>query len=336
MNQRTILTTLIGAVALSVFPAMPRASAQEALTYWYYQPGTAGTRQPRTGTGGHFVKLAGPTQVGGALVPGATIPVQTSVPSTYPSASPGLTYGLAFLDIQGGAEGDITVFPGPGGALPLTVNVTLPNTPNPQLAVNVYYFPEGGGPCPVGDTCGTAFIDEFGEMQGTLLDDTFVNVFIPPATTADAALTTTGNVDGTVSTGNNAARINADGTTPTGGNFDRWVSGIGGAVSGNDLNVGRGTTSYALALYHSACPSGYYWNPSATISECSPIPPPPTCPPGEVWNVYTKRCMRAPGGGGGCNMRCPAGQSCTEVGLECNCLRCSGGGGPLPEDHPIQ
>jgi hypothetical protein len=334
MNQRTILATLIGAAALSVLPAMPRASAQEALTYWYYQPGTAGTRQPRTGTGGHFVKLAGPTQVGGALVPGATIPVQTSVPSTYPSGTPGLNYALAFLDIQGGVAGDITVFPGPGGALPLTVDAVLPNTPNPQLAVNVYYFPDGGGPCPPGETCGTAYIDEFGEIQGTLLDDTFVNVFIPPATTADAALTKTGNVDGTVLTGNNAVRINADGTTPTGGNFDRWVSGVGGTISGNDLNVGQGTTSYSLALYHSPCPSGYYWNPSATISQCSALPSPPKCPGDEVWNAYLKRCVNPPGGGG-CNMRCPAGQSCTVVGFECNCLRCSGGGGPLPENHPM-
>jgi hypothetical protein len=360
MNHRALFTILIGATALSVFPVQPRASAQETLTFWNYQPGTGGTRQPRTGTSGHFVKLAGPTTVGGPLVPGSTIAVQTSMPSTYPSASPLLHYGLAYISITGGAEGGISVFPDASGTLPLTVNVTLPNTPNPQIAVNVYYFPEGGGPCPPGMVCGTEYIDEFGEVQGTLLNDTFVNVFIPPATTPNAALTTTGNVDGTVSTGNNAVRINADPITPTGGSFDKWVSGPGGTVSANNLNVGRGTTAYAMALYHSSCPDGYYWNPSATISQCSLIP---VCPEGQAWNATTDKCAPVTGKcppacrngcylpyigpqgqpiwnckpPSGCNMHCPSGQYCSEVGVECNCLRCTPiGQVPQSGNHPVQ
>jgi len=337
---------------------MPRASAQETLTLWHYQPGTGGTRQPRTGTGGNFVTFGGPTMVGGALIPGATIPVQTSMQSKYPSANPAIYYVLAFVSITGGAEGGISVFPDAGGTLPLTVSVTLPNTPNPQIAVNAYYFPEGGS-CPPGAVCGDAYIDEFGETQGTLLNDTFVNVFIPPATTPNAGLTTTGNVDGVVSTGYNAVRINADSTTPTGGSFDRWVSGPGGTISGNDLDVGLGTVVYALALYHGACPSGYYWNPSATISQCTIIP---TCPVNEAWNATTDKCEPVSGKcppackNGcylpyigpygqpvwnckppiGCNMHCPAGQFCSVVGVECNCLRCTPiGEAPEPVYHPM-
>jgi hypothetical protein len=359
MKQQALLAMLIGATALTVFPAQPRASAQETLTLWHYQPGTGGTRQPRTGTGGHFATLAGPTVVGGALTPGATIPVQTSMPSTYPSATPGLHYGLAYISITGGAEGGISVFPDAGGTLPLTVNVTLPTTPNPQIAVNVYYFPEGGGPCPPGAVCGNAYIDEFGEEQGTLLSDTFVNVFIPPALTANAGLTSTGNVNGVVSTGSNAVRINADSTTPTGGSFDKWVSGPGGTVSGNNLNVGHGTTMYALALYHSSCPDGYYWNPSATVSQCIKIP---TCLNGQAWNATADKCEPVAGKcppackngcylpyigphgqpiwnckpPAGCNMHCPAGQYCSEVGYECNCLRCTPiGEAPSTGFHPM-
>jgi len=261
MNHRALQAILIGVTALTVFPVTPRASAQETLTYWYYQPGTGGTRIPRTGTSGHFVTLAGPTVVGGTLTPGATIPVQTSFPSTWTSSTnPASQYALAFVSINGGAEGGISIFPESNGTLPLTVNVILPNTSKPQIIVDVYYFPVGG-PCPTGESCGGgsgAAIDEFGEIQGTLLNDIFVNINVPSDTSLDASYTTTGNVDGTVTTTNYAVQINADTTTPTGGNFDRWVSGPGGTIgsSATDLNVGKGVDDYALAFYHSTCPEG--------------------------------------------------------------------------------
>ena len=358
MNQRALLAILIGATALTVFPAQPRALAQENLSYWYYQPGSGGTRQPRTGTSAHFVRLAGPTVVGGALTPGTTIPVQTSMPSTWTTAStPPAMYALAFVSITGGAEGDISVFPDTHGNLPLTVNVTIPSTTNPQIGVNAYYFPEGS-PCPAGETCGGgsgADIDEFGDTQGSLLNDNFVNVYVPPATTPNAGLTNTGNVDGTVATTNNAVRINADATTPTGGSFERWISSPGGTISGNDLNVGQGADDYALAFYHSSCPSDYYWNPSATIDQCTKFP---TCPSGDVWNTTTKKCVpfgsKCPAS---CRFGCylpyigpqgqpiwickPAPGTCTHAdaingcgatqycalpgpgGTDCNCLKCS-------------
>lgn len=306
MNHRALLAILVGATALTVFPDQPRASAQETLTYFYYQPGTGGTRQPRTGTSGHFVTLAGPTVVGGTLTPGATIPVQTSFPSTWTtSTTPASQYGLAFVSINGGAEGGISIFPDNHGTLPLTVNVILPNTSKPQIIVDVYYFPVGSGggciptpshPCPPGSS--EAVIDEWGEIQGTLLNDTFVSVNVPANTSQDTNYTTTGNVDGTVATTNYAVQINADATTPTGGNFDRWVTGPGGSIgsSAADLNVGKGVNDYALAFYHSECPEGYSWTTSATISQCTPTPT-HTCPvKGEVWDPYTNKCVPISGG----------------------------------------
>jgi hypothetical protein len=268
------------------------------------------------------------------------------------------------VSINGGAGGGISIFPDSHGTLPLTVNVILPSTPKPQIIVDVYYFPEGGS-CPTGMSCGGnggsgAAIDEFGEIQGTLLNDNFVSVYIPPSPTPNIGLTNTGNIDGAVVTTNNAVRINADATTATGGNFDRWVSGPGGTIgsSANDLNVGKGVDDYALALYASSCPEGYSWTPSATISQCTPTPAPPTCPKGELWNPNTKKCVPV---SGGCPPACiygcylphlgpqgqeiwtckPAPGTCTRAGAtngcganqycstpgpggtDCNCLKCS-------------
>ncbi|HME57639.1 MAG TPA: hypothetical protein VKF63_04830 [Terracidiphilus sp.] len=328
MKQRALLTILICATALAVVPEQPRASAQETLTLWRYQPGTSGTRQPRTGSGGLFVIFSGPSVVGGALTPGATIPVQTTMPSPYPSPNPAIQYVLAYVSISGGANGDITVFPDSAGIMPLTENVTLPNTPNPKIAVNAYYTPEGGGPCPPGKVCGTAYIDQFDEVLGSLESDTFVNVLTTLPPTASPALTQTGNVDGYVSTGTSAVQIDAIQTTTAGRIFDRWSSGPGGTINGNNLGVGKGVTLYKLALYHSQCPGGSTWSSGATVSQCTP---PPSCPDGEIWNVTTKKCVviKNPGGDH-CNMKCPPGTRCVAVAYECDCI-CQG---PQPGNRP--
>jgi hypothetical protein len=336
MNHRALLAILIGATALSVFPAMPRAQAQETLTYWYYQPASAGaTRQPRTGNCAHFVNFDGPAPVGGPLTPGANNNIETGVTNSWVnnSVNPPVTYTVAFVSISGGAAGDITVFPDSGGNLPLTTPVPIP-TGSTMAAVNAYYFPSGGAPCPPNTVCGTgADIDQFGELQGTLLDDTFVNVFIPPAIVPNPALTVTGNVDGAVATTNNAVRINADQTTPTGGAFDRWVSTPGGKIGADphDLDVAMGTDAYALALYHSACPTGSTWTTTPTVSQCAMNP---TCPEGEYWNVTAKRCEISKVPGPVCRW-CAKGQYCTEVGVECNCLRCVPDGQTPQPLHPM-
>lgn len=337
MNHRILWSMLMCATALSVFPTQPRAEAQETLTYWYYQPASSGaTRQPRTGNSAHFVVFDGPVTVGGALTSGANNNIETGVTNTWVNTSvmPPVTYTVAFVSINGGAAGDITVFPDSGGNLPLSVSVPIPNTANPQIAVNAYYFPSGGAPCPPNIVCGSgAAIDQFGELQDALLDDTFVNVYIPPAIVLDLGLTTTGNVDGTVATTNNAVRINADQTTPTGGTFDRWVTAPGGKIGADphDLDIAAGTDDYALALYHSTCPAGSAWTTTPTISQCAMNP---ACPSGEYWNPTLKRCVISRTPGPICHM-CARGQVCTEVGVECNCLRCTPAGQSPQPFHPM-
>ncbi|MGD0546518.1 MAG: hypothetical protein ABR991_01665, partial [Terracidiphilus sp.] len=88
-------------------------------------------------------------------------------------------------------------------------------------------------------------IDEFGETQGTLLSDTFVQVNVPANTNQNANFTDSGNMNGTVNTSMYAVQINADPTpfvypsntppTPTTEIFDRWVTGPGGTVTTSSL-----------------------------------------------------------------------------------------------------
>jgi hypothetical protein len=202
---------------------------------------------------------------------------------------------LAYVNIYGGAGGGITVFPGAN-----VYFVMVPVQSSAQnIAVQYVYFPAGGGSrCAPNTVCGTgADIDEFSETLGTLIDDKFVNVFTPPtSTTANTSLTTTANVSGTVATTDGGVRINALNppvpyqNNPSGGTFDKWTTGPGGTIgsSQQDLVVNQQTNDYALALYRSTCPAGYYWNPSPTISQCSSIPP---CTGKGVWNPATRQCQ---------------------------------------------
>jgi hypothetical protein len=345
MIRKTLLTVLLSATALCLFPDQPRANAQETITYWYYQPATAGaTRQPRTGNSAKFVAFYGPVTEGGPWTPGANNNVFTGATKSWPvpNTNPQITYNLAFVSITGGAGGDITVFPDSTGNVPVITSVPVPNTANTLIAVNAYYFPSGGSPCPPNVVCGSgADIDEFGELQGGLIDDTFVSVVVPADPALNPAYTTSGNVDGSVATTNYAVSIDAlqptyTFTTPptaTAEIFDRWVTSPGGTIGSpaNDLLVGKQTDDYALALYHSSCPSGSTWSSTPGISQCVLNP---VCQNGFFWNVTLKKCMPIKTPGPVCHM-CAKGQVCTEVGVECNCLRCTPEGqGPQPI-HPM-
>jgi hypothetical protein len=369
MNLRSLFAIVIGVTALSVFPAQPRANAQETLTYWHYQPVSGSvTRQPRTPTSAQFVPFNGPFTAGGALVPGQPNNVFTGVTTQWPvpNTNPQIIYNLAFVSISGGAYGDITVFPDSTGVVQAVTSVTLPNNPNPQVSVNAYYIPSGGAGCTPGLLCGTAaIIDEFGESQGALLTDTFVSVYTTLPLTLDQNRTNTGNQIGSVDTTKTAVQIDATqptyaypATTPpsaTGEIFDRWVTGPGGTIGSvaNNLTVGIKTNDYALAHYHSACPSGTIWSNASNTSQCLPLP---TCSANEGLNPVTGKCVpftgrcpstckngcQAPRIGaqgqtiwrcqpGECH-GCPAGQTCMEWGYECNCLRC--GNPTQPNNHP--
>jgi hypothetical protein len=332
MKHRAVLAILACATALSFFPELPCASAQETLNFLRYVPGTGGTRQPRTSNGGQFMKFAS-SQVGIPNTPGATISVQTSFQTPYPSTTQGIQYVLSYVNILGGANGGINVNPDANGIMPQTTNVTLQNTSDPTLIVNAYYYPEGGT-CPPGQVCGTAYIDQFDDVLGSLESDTFVNVYTTPPPTASPTLTKTGNVDGYVTTGTSAVQIDAIQTTAQGRIFDEWSGGPGGTINGNNLSVGKGITLYEFAHYHSKCPNGLIWSSGATVSQCvTPSCPKgeywsaeynqciQTCPSGDYWNVTTKKCVTIGNPNGEhCNMKCPAGTSCYAVAFECDCI----------------
>jgi hypothetical protein len=292
MKKHELMAMLISFAAVLLFSVQPCAAASVQVSSVYYQPPTgSATRQPRTGSVAQLVTVPGSSFTPNPNITEATVSVPTN---PNPNISIGsATYALAYVNISGGAGGGITVFPGAN-----TDFVTVPvQSPAQNIVVENVYFPVGGGPCPPNTVCNTgADIDEYSETLGVLIDDTFVNVFTPPtSTTANAALTNTANVNGTVNTTESSVRINALNPSvpyqnnPTGGTFDKWVTGPGGTIGSNpqDLVVNKQTNDYALALYRSACPTNYYRNSSATISQCSQIPP---CP-GGVWNSNTLQCQ---------------------------------------------
>jgi hypothetical protein len=295
MKKRMLIAVLVGLAAVLWFSVRPCAAASVAEYSVYYKPPTgSATRQPRTGTAGQLVTVPGSQLTLNPNITTDTVSVPTNPNPNIVIGS--TTYVLAYVNISGGAGGGITVFP---GANVFGVTVPVPS-PAQNIVVESVYFPTGGGggSCPKNTVCSTgADIDEFSETSGTLIDDTFVNVFTPPTSTAaNTSLTTTANVTGTVATTDASVRINALNppvpyqNNPTGGTFDKWATGPGGTIGSTpqDLVVNKQTDDYALALYRSACPSGYYWNPSATISQCSPNP---TCPAKEVWNSTTHKCQ---------------------------------------------
>jgi hypothetical protein len=137
--------------------------------------------------------------------------------------------------------------------------------------VQVIYAPlGGGGPC--SGVCPTgASIDAFDESTGALVNDTFVNVD-PPTGTVGTQLTTTGNVNGYVSTSNTGSTINAlPYITPSGTDFDRWVD-VGATsitATGAQLTVAKGSDITALALYKNPAPGATPPPPSITASSCA-------------------------------------------------------------------
>jgi hypothetical protein len=318
-----MMATLIGATAFSVCTTQLRAQPQEYVAWKYYVHVSGGTRQPRTPTQVEFANLAGPSPETCATLAQGGVCLDEVWKEIV--VSPAVSYALAYVSIQGGAEGAVTVFPDASGSVPATVEIVLPDTPHPQINVIAYYFPEGGS-CPPGMVCGTAYIDQFDEVQGALESDTFVNVLTTPPLVASPSLTNTGNVDGYVTTATSAVQIDAIPTTTEDRIFDRWIGGPGAAISGGNLSVGKGVILDALALYRSACPSGYSWDTGPTIGQCTAVPAKTTCLDGEVWNVKLKKCIPSPP----CHM-CPRGQVCMVVGYECNCLKCSTPGGSFPQ-----
>jgi hypothetical protein len=233
MRKPMLITALIGLAAVLLLSVRPCAAASVLESSVYYQPPTASaTRQPRTNSAGQLVTVSGSQLTLNPNITTATVSVPTNPNPNIPIGS--ATYALAYVNVSGGAGGGITVFPGA-----TVYGVTVPvQSPAQNIVVENVYFPTGGGgPCAPNTVCGTAYIDEFSETLGTLIDDTFVNVFTPPtSTTANTALTPTANVNGTVPTTDGSVRINALSppipyqNNPTGGTFDKWTTGPNGTI----------------------------------------------------------------------------------------------------------
>ena len=285
MKQLRLFTTLVGCAVIALSSARC-AAQQETGNYLYYQASSGQQTRYPTRTSGSGTLAALPSPCPQTYTQPATPEVVTATQQTCKIG--GTVYSLAYVSVTGSQTGGITVFPDGNGNIVSPIQVKLGQA---NIVVNYVYFPAGGGACPPNQICPTgAAIDEFSETQGALENDLFVTVYSPIGSSQpDSTLTTTGNDYGAVATTNGSVQIGALQGTPNGGIFDRWVTGPGGTIVAgtSNLDVGALTDDYALALYRVACPDGYYWNPTATISQCIPVP---VCS-GGVWNSSTDQCQ---------------------------------------------
>ena len=205
--------------------------------------------------------------------------------------------------VIGGLQGGATVYPPLPGFIPVTVGTA-------DITVAYYYLPVPvPGPCTTPPCAGGSqvVIDEISDDTGTLLDDEFVNVFVPPGSGApNAGLSKTANYFGAVDTTSQDAQITADdqppvdpstGKTRTSLIFDRWVgsslSSTGAPVTviqGNEqrnLDEDKGQTGYFLAHYRNFCPTGLHFVASANASECVPD----NCTASQNWDPATNTCV---------------------------------------------
>jgi hypothetical protein len=270
----------------------------------FYQAGDGThTRQPRYMGAGSLESLTADQFIGSldAKQAGKAISVQVG-PLHQQIGSPPTDYILVYTNILGGAGGTTTVFP--DGMGPFFVPVTLQN-PIQDIMIQNVYFPSGIGNGP----STTAYIDEFNEGSGALLDDTFVKVD-PNQLTDDA------NRLGTINTTKQSVQIEArdppllfPSNTPSTASFDRWVTGPNGKIGpGNQvLTVNKQNGNYALALYVSCLP-GYSPNITAKISQCSPVPiTPPKCAVGTAWCEVRSMCIPQSSFDSSCAYRCFSG-----------------------------
>jgi len=225
----------------------------QTTTTQYVYFGTTGshTRQPRTNPAAAFLAIPGVQNVTPlSLVEGSSF--QPDLPPSSFQGSDGNTYQLAFMSVSGCIEGGSTWFP--GTILPTgTVG-------NANINVLVVYIVLGGGP---GGGGSAATIDAFDETLGTLVDDTFVNVF-DPSGTLNPGETQNGNVQGFVDTTDSAEQIQAlspslnyPSGTPTKRTFDKWGilytngSTVVETTDPTKLLAAQDDSPYAFAFYKS-------------------------------------------------------------------------------------
>jgi len=290
-------------VVAALFALSPLQALAASLTYsrYYYQPpGSPETRIPRVNDGGwkFLDQLSGPGLNNNQTT---TIPNDaTYAPST--TTINNTPYVLTSGTVTGGQQGGATVYPPLPNSIPVTIGTA-------DITVAYYYLP-----VPVSGKCTTppcvgggsqVVIDEISDDTGGLLDDDFVQLFIPPgAGSPSGPLSLSANNLGIVDTGQDT-QIRADdqpvdsstGKTRTSLIFDRWVgsslSSTGAPVTliqGNgqrNLDVDKGQTGYFLAHYRNFCPTGFHFVASANASECVPD----NCTASQNWDPATNTCV---------------------------------------------
>lgn len=291
-------------VVAALFALSPLQALAANLTYsrYYYQPpGANATRIPRSTNDGGWRPL---DQQSG---PGLSNNQTTKIPNdaTYATSTTTINnapYVLVSATVTGGQQGAATVYSPLPAFIPVTVGTA-------DITVAYYYIPVPvpGPPCTAPPCAGGSqvVIDEISDDTGALLDDDFVQVFIPPgAGFASDTPTKNANNLGTVDTGQDT-QIRADDQpvdpstqkTRTSLIFDRWVgstlSSTGAPVTviqGNgqrNLDVDKGQTGYFLAHYRNFCPTGFHFVASANASECVPD----NCTASQNWDPATNTCV---------------------------------------------
>jgi hypothetical protein len=326
----------------TVLAPLPAMASNEVYKAVYFQPPVSGaTRIPHSSGSGGFLPLNTPalnyqTPIGSNL---GNFNVTLSAPPQVTIGND--NYVLSYASITGANEGGAVAQPDPGGLLPTHISVQVGTA---DIDVTYVYFP-AGRPCISSNTSScndrgsAAIIGEVGEADAAVLYDYFVTVFSPEASTVtDVALTKTGNDLGVVDTTSQAVRINADAPplgvaannalgAPRPLIFDRWESGPGGTIGAEtrDLDAGKGTGLYALALYRANCPANYHWNATSTVSQCVAN----VCANNQFWNSAENKCMTGCAPGTTCTVyKCPA--QCRN-----SCLVVPPGVGFNHSNHPV-
>jgi hypothetical protein len=291
MRDRIFIFTLISS-AIIALSSVPCTAADLVYNIVYFAGTSGGPRIPppsSSSSGFHTIQSVTAGPISSTASKPFKVPLNARQQLIVGAAPHQRTYVLAYANVSGGVEGSGRAMPNSAGALSSVFMPVFVGAAN--IVVNYVYFPAGGSgtcttpPCPTAATIG-----EVGESSGTVLYDFFVTVSVPPSSTADSGLTDQGNYNGSVPTTDNGVRINADAAplsvnpatnkpgSPTNLIFDRWVAGEGGTIgSDRNLDVGKGTDVYALALYRSPCAQGYQWESTPIISQCV-LNPAPKCP----------------------------------------------------------
>jgi len=235
---------LIASTSTSTSIGLPPSSAATvSLNYVVYRGYGPHTRQPRSGgatNGFDTTALASNNRVQGTFQAGYGVSVGRKALPNQVTGADGKLYNFAFVNVSGAALGGPTWFQN-------TASLRFTAGSSPITVLIVYVPTEGGGSSPNGVS-----IDAFDVTTGSLVSDTFVSVS-PDSGGPPPPLTTSGNVDGWVSTARRAETITAyKHISPTNADFLQWhyvVYQTSSARAGVDFVAAQNANANTLAFY---------------------------------------------------------------------------------------